>query len=141
MCSSGCNCWALVLGVLFGIIVAILFAFGLIPGITLAVWIAFGIGVLLLLVLTGLIAIAAKDRANALDKCLCKNGVCLLISALGTIISTIAALSISLVPYSLLIIALVFIAAAFFGVLVLSFIALLICVIKKMCRCFDGDKQ
>ena len=60
MCSSGCNCWALVLGVLFGIIVAILFAFGLIPGITLAVWIAFGIGVLLLLVLTGLIAIVAK---------------------------------------------------------------------------------
>lgn len=130
---SACSCIGVVISIVFGAIVGILFAFCFIPFIVTAIWIAFGIGVLALILLVLGVFLGAVTAPNALSKCLCRNTTCLLVGIFGTIISAIAALSIWLIPVCIPVIALVTIAAFFFSLLVIGLIAFISCVVCKMC--------
>jgi hypothetical protein len=124
---SPCISIALPVSLLAGILVAILFAFELIPGITTATWIVFGLGVLaLIFVLLALVRIDGRDTVFL--KSLKRLLPCLLAGIFGTILSSLAALSIVLTPSAIFSIILVGLVAFFFSLLISSLILLIKCV-------------
>lgn len=130
----GLSCFLIfIASIVIGAIVALLFAFGLIPGIDIA-FIAFLIlAALLLLAYIALLALAATGRSRTLSKCLCAFGNCLLAGIIGTIVTAVIPLSIILVPGSLIVAIIVFIAITFISVMIISLIALLNCILSKLC--------
>lgn len=131
-CAGTFCCIAIIISIVLGTIVGVLFAFGLLPLIATAAWIAFGISILALIFLIVGIYTAAVTTPNALSKCLCRNIACLLAGIIGTLVTTIAALTILLIPVPL-VIALVALAAAFFALLLINLIVFVICFICKLC--------
>ncbi|NCA67894.1 MAG: hypothetical protein EOM87_07525 [Clostridia bacterium] len=105
----------------------VLFAFGLIPFIQIAVWIAFGLSVLTLILLVVGVLLGAVTAPGILSKCLCNNLVCLLVGIFGTLLVSLAALSIVLTPAFVLVTALVALGAAFFTILIISIICFIAC--------------
>ena len=122
----------IVISVMFGAIIAILFAFDFIPGIVTSTWIAFGLGVLSLVILVIGVFLAAVTGPNALSKCLSRNTTCFLIGIIGTIISSLAALSIVLDTTFISVIILVAIGAFFFSLMIIGLIALINCIVCKL---------
>lgn len=125
-----CGCFGVQLALVFGAVVGILFAFGLIPGIVTAAWIAFGLAVLLLIFLIAAL-LTVSDRSRILCKCLRKNICCLLIGIIGSIILTIIALSIVLIPTVTLIAAIVALAAFFFALMIIGLISFICCIVEE----------
>jgi len=130
---SSCSCIGILISVIFGAIVGVLFAFGFIPFIQVATWIAFGLGVLFLILLILGVYLSAVTGSNPLSRCLCKNTSCLLAGIFGTIIATIAALSIVLTPVFISVITLVAIGAFFFSLMVIGIIGFINCIVCRMC--------
>jgi hypothetical protein len=94
MCKNNfCAIIGIILGIVFGAVVGILFAFDVIQFITTVVWIVFGLGVLILILLILGLFIGAATGHNALSKCLHKYTSCLLTGVLGTIIFSIISLA------------------------------------------------
>ena len=91
--SRCCIFVALLLAALFGVASGLLFAFALIPSIVIGVWIAFGLAVLVLLILLALTIAAAKSNNPVLRRCLYTHGTALLIAALATLVLAVMALS------------------------------------------------
>lgn len=119
-CSIGCICTSLAISVIFAAITGILFFFRLIPNMSTAVWIAFGFGVLnLVLLFIGLFRGAACP-CGILSRCLCAHSSCLLAGSFGTIITALAALSIVLAPAVISITILVSIGAFFTALTLLT---------------------
>ncbi|OGO90673.1 MAG: hypothetical protein A2Y17_02985 [Clostridiales bacterium GWF2_38_85] len=128
-----CSCLSIVLSIIIGAIVAILFAFDLIQFLEVIIWITFGLSVLALIILYYVAVIAAREQSSPLIRCLCRNILCLIISAFGTLILSIVGLSIILVPEliaSIIIVALLFF---FFALLLISLIAFLLCLLFSLC--------
>jgi len=128
-----CESIGLIISIVFGVLVAALFASGLIPFITTAVWILFGLAVLFLVFLVSGVYFAALSVAPALQKCICKNALCLLAGTIGTIISAIVALSIELVFTLIAVIVIIGFLAFFFALMILGLIALIRCIVDKLC--------
>lgn len=127
---GSCTCiliWAVAL--ILGIIVGVFSFTTAIPGIITALWIAFGTGTFAV-ALVALLAIATKIR-----KCLCRNGRCLIISAIGTIITTIIALSITITTASVLISILIAVATFFLASTIFNILKLLLCLVDVNCGC------
>ncbi len=124
--------------IVFGVLVAVLFNLGLIPGITTIVWIVFGLSVLALILLVWGGYLSAVSIPGILRICISRNGVCLLAGIIGTLISAIIALSITLVTSSILITVFIGIAAFFFALMIIALIALLRCIIVNL---FPGEQQ
>ena len=130
---KACSCIGVILSIIFGAAIGVLFAFRYIPAIVVSAWIAFGLGVLTLILLTIGVFFAGISMPNVLSKCLCLNGTCLLVGSIGTIIMALAALSISLTPAFISIIVLVALGAFFFALMLISLIATISCIICKAC--------
>ena len=130
---SACGCLGIVISIVFAAIIAVLFAFGLIPFIVTVTWIAFGLAVLALIILIIGIYSAALCPHNALQKCICRNAICLLAAIIGTIISAIAALAIVLIPIFISVIILVAIGAFFFALMMIGLIAFISCIVCRLC--------
>lgn len=132
-CKCGCGLIGAILGIVAGIIVAILFSLGLTPLILNGIWIAFGIGGLALLYI---MILALFDGCNngcqILEKCLIRNLKCLLIGIFGTILTTLILTVISLEITSLIVSIIVGLATFFLVFLVSSIISLLKCLIYKV---------
>jgi len=128
---SACGIIAVPIAIVVGIIIGILFAFGFIPGIVTATWIAFGIGVLSLIILVTAILVAVSADSCILFTCLMQNICCLLAGIWGTIISALAGLSIVLTP-SILVAILVGIGAFFLSLLITSLILFILCIVGKL---------
>ncbi|MEA4895719.1 MAG: hypothetical protein VB064_10715 [Oscillospiraceae bacterium] len=141
-CDRGCNpcgiCLSVLVAVIAATIVALLFAFDMIPSIVTVLWIMFGFAALMLIFLVvGLFASSLGWR-SILGCCLCCNGSVLLAAIIGTIITTIIALSITLVITDIFAIVLIALATFFVALLVLEFIQLLSCLLNGVCcRCDD----
>jgi len=132
---SACCCIGLLISVVFGAVVGVLFAFEYICFIRIAAWIAFGFGVLTLVLLIFGLFSASVNPPSALSRCLCKYTSCLLVGIIGTIITALAALVIVLNPACISVITLVAIGAFFFALMIIALIALIRCIICKMCFC------
>lgn len=132
----GCNnFWsfiAVTIGIVFGAVIGILFAFIPIPFMGTAIWIAFGLGVLALVALIIEIFIAGVTAPNVSSKCLHKGTGLLLVGAIGTIISSIVALSITLTPTLIAVITIIAIVAFFFALMVVALISVLLCIASRL---------
>ena len=130
MRKNDCGCIIpLLIGAVLGIVVGYISYSTLIPGIVTALWIGFGIGVgtLILLLLLALFANCKQER------CLCENGLCFAISTLGTIVTTIIGLAITIVTGSVLVSALIGLATLFLVATLINIFNLLNCLIKTRC--------
>lgn len=132
MCNRDCGCLlAGVISTFVGIIIGVLFYFSLIPAITTAIWIAFGIAVFALVTLISIAAFGNQKVA----RCICRYGNCLLVGIIGTIITTIVALTITLTTGNALIAILIALAGFFVSLLIIALICLVDCLIDANCRC------
>lgn len=131
-CPSGCSCAGIVISLVVAIVVGVLFYFGYIPFIVTAAWIAFGLGVMTLILLFVSLAIASGHRRSVLRECLCRRAKCLLIGAVGSIVLSIALVSITVVT-SILITILVALGAFFLTLILLSLAGLIGCMICELC--------
>lgn len=130
---SACNCAGIVLSIIFGVIIGVLFAFELIPGIATGIWIAFGFaGLAAVLWIAGVYA-AAASASEPLATCLCGNSRCLAVGIIGTFVTTIIALTLDLVAPSLLGAALIALGAFFFSFTGVGLLALIACIVCEMC--------
>lgn len=129
---NACSFLGVFISILFGALIGVLFAFGLIPNIVISAWIAFGISVLALIFLMLTVITAATNPSKALTRCLNNNTTCLLVAIFGTLIFTLVALSIVLTTTSILIIIIVAISAFFFTLLIIALIALIACIVCEL---------
>lgn len=130
---SACSCLGIVISIIFATVIAVLFAFGLIPLIFIGIWIALGLAVLFLILLVIGIYSAATCPHNLLQRCICKNALCLLVAIIGTIITAIVALSIILIPVLISSIIIIAILAFFFSLMIIGLVAFIGCLICKLC--------
>lgn len=132
MQKNGCGCIvSLLVGTVLGIIVGYISYSTLIPGIVTVLWIGFGIGIGTLILLT-LLALLVNGKQ---ERCICANGTCLALSAIGTIITTIIGLAITIVTGSVLVSALIGLATLFLTATLINILKLLICLINSKCGC------
>lgn len=127
MCGMTCAC---IIGItisgFIALIIAGLFLTGVFTGITTGLFIALAISVIAIFFL-----IISLSNCNSCSiDCFRTNGICLLIGAIGTIISSIIALSVTLTAGSLLGAVLIGIVAFFFTLTISSIISLIICLLN-----------
>ncbi len=139
ICGNRCSiCIEVLIAVVAATVVGLLFGFGLIPNIVTVLWIVFGFAVLnLIFLVVGLYGASLVGR-SLIGRCLCCNGVILLVSIIATIILTIIALSISLAVPAIWLIVLVAVGAFFAALMAIEFISLLVCLINGLC-CWRED--
>ena len=121
-----------VLGIIVGVV-----AFNVaIPGIIIAIGVALAFTALILLLFTG-IAIKVKGDEK---ECLCNYARCLSLGVVGTIITGVIALSVTIVTASIAIAILLGLLTAFALTTLLSFIGLVLCIAEKDCfRCMCNN--
>lgn len=125
---DNCGIISAILGVISGIIVSVLFSFGLLPVITTALWISLGLGGLVLLYILAL----SLFNCSSMSRCLSQSVSLLLTGALGVILSVLAISAIVLDITSVISIVLVGI-AAFFLIFLVSSVA---CAISRCSRIY-----
>ena len=125
----GCAITGAIAGIIFGAAIGVLFAFGFIPFIVTATWIAFGLAAAVLLYIMGVVVLNSCGPCSRLSVCLCRNLNCLLVGALGTIILALAALAITLTITVTSIIILVAIGAFFFAFMITALIYFIECLV------------
>ena len=115
---------AIILGILFGIVSGLLFYFSLLPVFQTTIFFIFGVSILVLILYV--LGIYASNRSSNQDRRnLLSNNTYSIFAILGSIITTLIAISIVLVPFNTLIAILVGI-IVFFFILTLSIIPLII---------------
>lgn len=130
---SACSTWGIIISVIFAAAVGILYGMGNVPNIETSVWIAFGLGVLTLVFEFVGVDLASINPETSLYKCLYNEINCLLVGSVGTIVSSLVLLSITLTT-TILVDVLVAIDAFFFAEMVIGWIVLLDCVVHRRAR-------
>ena len=135
MCECRCGRCIIptIIGIVFGIITGVLVNTGVITNFLPIAWIAFGIG-LLAIVLLILIALFSEDEAT---ECVCENGKCLAIGAIGTVFLAIVILAVSAITTGVAAAVLFGILGFFFIFTWVSLLELLLCLIEA--ACFDRE--
>lgn len=128
-----CNVLAVIAGIIFAVAAGILFSGGGFVGITIALWIAFGLAVLTLLILVYCIVEASDLRCSALKEYLCVLGTPLLIGILGTLVTSLIALSITLTPAAISSVVLVALTAFFLAFMLIVLFCYLGFVARSAC--------
>ena len=128
VCISG-----LVAGVTSGILVAIaaalLFFFGVITNLTIALWVVFGVGIF---TLVSTFAAALLTPVWISRKCFCKNKNALLTGGIGLVVTTVIALSSAIGAFSILSAILIGLVTFFLLLSVAAIICFIICITR--CR-------
>ena len=135
MCECRCGRCIIptIIGIVFGIITGVLVNTGVITNFLPIAWIAFGIG-LLAIVLLILIALFSEDEAT---ECVCENGKCLAIGAIGTVFLAIVILAVSAITIGVAAAVLFGILGFFFIFTWVSLLQLLLCLVEA--ACFDRE--
>lgn len=135
MCECRCGRCIIptIIGIVFGIITGVLVNTGVIATLVPLAWIAFGIG-LLAIVLLILIALFSEEDAS---ECVCENGKCLAIGAIGTVFLAIVILAVSAIITGVTAAVLFGILGFFFIFTWVSLLQLLLCLIEA--ACFDRE--
>ncbi len=127
------NVTTLVVSVIAGIGVAVLFSLGLIANAVVALWIAFGISIISLLALFALAPFSRADNLPHLQSCLCSHGKNLIAGTIGTLVTTLAALSITLAVTSTALIIIFFLVGLFLSLLIISIGQFFWCLTTQNC--------
>lgn len=128
MCNRDCDCvLGVIISLFLGVIIGVLFYFSLIPTITTALWIAFGLAALALVLIVGISIFGTP-------KCVCGNGKCLLAGIIGTLVTATISLSLTLTATSVIYAIIVGLTGFFFSLLLISFIYLISCLIEAHCN-------
>lgn len=135
MCECRCGRCIIptIIGIVFGIITGVLVNTGVITNFLPIAWIAFGIG-LLAIVLLILIALFSEDEAT---ECVCENGKCLAIGTIGTVFLAIVILAVSAITTGVAAAVLFGILGFFFIFTWVSLLQLLLCLVEA--ACFDRE--
>ena len=129
------NAIAIILSVVIGLGISVLFGLSLIPNAIFALWIAFGLSILSLIALLFLIPLAGFNNFSSLKKCMCEYSKNLIVGTIGTLVTTIAALSLTLTVSTALII-IFFLIGTFLSLLIISLTQFLWCLINSdCCKC------
>lgn len=130
MCMKQCGCvLSIILSAIIGIIVGVLFFLGNIANIITFVWIAFGISAVSLILLN---VVGTSERNKSY--CICKNGSCLLLGAVGSMILSLIALGLTLSIGVISIAILIGFLGLFTALTLVSLFTLTLCVVKSNCR-------
>lgn len=133
---STCNYGsAVLLSIILGVGTAVLFSLGFLTGIANALWIAFGVsaGVLgLFLILTSVLSVSPFA---CFKKALRLFGGNVVIGSVGTLVTSLAALSVTLVVASTISAIVVFLVAAFFFFMLTSLVQMLFLLICQESCC------
>ena len=131
MCECRCGRCIIptIIGIIFGIIVGFLVSSGIITNFIPIAWIAFGIG-LLAIVLLILIALFSEEDA---EECVCEHGKCLAIGAIGTVLLAVILLAILTVVTGVAIAVLFGILGFFFIFALVSLLQLILCLVEATC--------
>lgn len=96
-CRFNCNLFAVITGVILGVVAAFLQISGVITVTTAFLWVALGIGVVYLL---GLLTASALGRDTARPVCLCRSLNTLLAGVLGTVLLALVLLAVGITATS-----------------------------------------
>ena len=132
MKKNSCGCLiTLLIGIVLGIIIGYIEYITLIPGIASALWAGFIIGVVAFILLTLIALFSVGRKIN----CICRNGYCLTIPAVGAIITTIIGLSITITAEAIWTAVLIGLATLFLTMTILNLLKLILCLIDTNCEC------
>ena len=127
--NCGCGVPSCIIPIIVGIIAGILAVLLLTaPVVTVLLWIAFGVTLFALLVLTGIALADRVTRKEDVSKCVCKYGGCLLVAIFGTLVSSIIGLITGVLGTVLL-----FFVIGFGAWLLTALFILLLCVVLEQC--------
>lgn len=131
MCECRCGrcILPLIIGIIFGIITAVLVNNGVIINFLPITWATFGIG-LLAIVLLILIALFSEDDV---DECVCDNGKCLAIGSIGTVLLAVIILAVFTVTAETASVVLFGILGFFFIFTLTSLLQLILCLVDNDC--------
>ena len=130
MSSGCCKSPSCLIPILVGVVVGLLFVFfGTIANLVPFFWIAFGVSVGALLLLTGVTLVPAITREEDVDKCTCKNGACVLLGAVGTLVTSIIAIATGALGTVL-----GFFLVGFLAWLITALFILILCLVTATCR-------
>lgn len=127
MCTKNCAI-SIILSAIIGIVIGGLFSTGAIVSITTGIIVALIFAAVSLLSLV--ITVSLKGRGE--EKCLCNNGPCALLGAIGTVITGVIGLSITLTTAFTSILLVGFI-GFFFTLTVISTLLLVMCLLLNKC--------
>lgn len=135
-CRSGCGVLGTIFGIAFGVITAIFFALGYIPLILNGIWVALGIGgiALLYVLIASLFISGSSNVFGNFASCFCNYGRCLLIGAIGTVLTALAAVSITLDISVIAVVALIGIGTFFLVFFISVLIQFVKCLISGVCK-------
>lgn len=134
MCKqNSCNsATALIISVIIGIGISVLFSCGLLANICITLWISLLLSIISLISLFVFLPLASTNIFSSLKKCICTHGKGLIIGTIGTFVATLAALSLPICFYSVLII-LFFLSGTFLSFLIISIAKFLFCLLINDC--------
>lgn len=128
---GGCKLVGTIVGIIVGVIIGILFALGYTPLIVTGIWIAFSLASFVLLYILGTLFLGScSGSCSIIMGCIRRNLGCLLTGSIGTILASLAALSIVLDIAVNAIVLLVGLGAFFFTFLIVGIISFIKCAVN-----------
>lgn len=133
MCKKHPCATAFILSVIVGLVLSILYSFCCIAQTAIILWISFGLALTVLFTVTFILAMLTDERGSPIRKCMCTYGTCIISGVIGTIVSTIAGLAITLLTTGIISVIIFFLVGAFLTLMLTSFFQFIFCVLKKTC--------
>ena len=128
---GGCKLVGTIVGIIVGVIIGIMFALGYTPLIVTGIWIAFSLASFVLLYILGTLFLGScSGSCGIIMGCIRRNLGCLLTGSIGTILTSLAALSIVLDIAVNSIVLLVGLGAFFFTFLIVGIISFIKCAVN-----------
>lgn len=128
----------IILSIILGILIAVAFSYGAMPYIRGLVKINVVLPVVLILIYVGIIALTIYMKYPHVNCAIIVPGITLLISSVGTLVTSIAALANNIVPATPGMRLLIGIDGAFFSLMILTFIYFVIRLAKKVAGWLKG---
>lgn len=124
--NSTSNCLAAILiSAIVGVGVAVLFSLSFIANIIIGLWIVFSLGALIFTIYAIFMLFYSQGRFGCLRRAILAHSKCLIAGIVGTLLTTLVALSSTLVVTSPVSIIIIFLATLFFILMLITFIQML----------------
>ena len=125
--NCACGFLPILYSVIFAATIGVLFSLGLIPFIEISTWITLGLSIILLVLLLAGLYNGVGDSCVIATRCLRRTKQHLLTGIIGSLVTSLATLSIVLTPIFLSVVILVAIGAFFFMLMITGIVAFARC--------------
>ena len=133
MCEKHACTTALILSVLVGIGLAVVYSLGFIVQTAIVLFVAFGLAVATLFTVIFILTTQTDERGSPVARCLCPYGGCIVGGAIGTIVSAVAGLAITLTVTGIISIIIFFLVGAFLTLMLISLLQFVCCALREYC--------